>query len=97
MKQWSHEKHIPIETSMYLERTTIKALIELKFNPGEGVAHLSSGDKGLSIMCCQGCTSAEMERIWERKNALSAMENTQQLDKLVWMSKGVTRAPMDDF
>jgi hypothetical protein len=72
MKQWSHDRGIPIKTSMYLEETTTKALIELKFNPGEGVAHLSSADKGLSIMCCRGCTSTETKRIWECKDALSA-------------------------
>jgi hypothetical protein len=33
MKQWSHDRCIPIKTSMYLEGTTIKALIKLKFNP----------------------------------------------------------------
>jgi hypothetical protein len=63
MKQWSHDRRIPIETSMYLEGTTMKALIKLKFNPGEGVAHLSSADKGLSIMCCRMHTSSETERI----------------------------------
>jgi hypothetical protein len=63
MKQWSHDRRIPIKTSMYLEGTTIKALIELKFNPGEGVAHLSSANKGLSIMCCRGHTSTETERV----------------------------------
>jgi hypothetical protein len=94
MKQWSHDRHIPIETSMYLKGTTIKALIKLKFNPGEGVAHLSSADKGLCIMCCLGCTSSETERIWECEDPLLAMENTWQLDKLLRMSKGVTRAPL---
>jgi hypothetical protein len=52
MKQWSHDRQILIETSMYLEGATIKALVELKFNPGEGATHLSSADKGLSFMCC---------------------------------------------
>jgi hypothetical protein len=95
MKQWSHDRCIPIRMSMYLEGTTIKALIELKFNPGEGVAHLSSADKGLSIMCCRGRTSSE--RIWECKDALLATESTRQLDKLLWMLKGVTQAPADNF
>jgi hypothetical protein len=97
MKQWSHDRRIPIETSMYLEGTTIKALIELKFNPGEGVSHLSSVDKELSIMCCRGCKSSETERIWEHKDALLATENTRQLDKLLQMLKGVTRALVDNF
>ena len=71
--------------------------MELKFNPGEGVAHLSLADKGLSIMACRSRTSAETEQIWERKEALSAAENTWQLDELLHLSKGVTRAPADNF
>ncbi len=79
MLRWAHDRRIPINTSVYLEGTTIKAIIELKFNPGEGVAHLSSADKGLLIMACRACTSTETERIRERKEALSATETTRQL------------------
>ena len=71
--------------------------MELKLNPGEGVAHLSSMDKGLSIMACRSRTSAETKQIRERKEALSAKENTRQLDKLLRLSKGVTRAPVNNF
>jgi hypothetical protein len=46
MSRWAHERRIAIDNSVYIEGTTIKAIIELKFNPGEGVAHLSSADKG---------------------------------------------------
>ncbi len=48
-------------------------------------------------MCCRGCTSLETERIGEHKDALSATENTRQLDELLQMSKGVTWAPVDNF
>jgi hypothetical protein len=71
--------------------------MELKFNPGEGVAHLSSADKGLTIMACCGRTSAETERIREREEALSATEQTCQLDELLCLFKRVTRAPADNF
>ena len=71
--------------------------MELKFNPGEGVAHLSSANKGLSIMACRSRTSAETEQIREREEALSATENTWQLDKLLRLSKGVTCAPANNF
>ncbi len=97
MNRWAHDRHIPINTSVYLEGTTIKATIELKFNPGDGVAHLSSADKGPTIMACRGRTSTEKERIQEREEALSATENTRQLDELLRLSKGVTRAPADNF
>jgi hypothetical protein len=71
--------------------------MELKFNPWEGVAHLSLADKGLSIMACQSRTIAETEQIREREEAMLATENTWQLDKLLRLSKGVTCAPANNF
>ncbi len=97
MTRWARDSHIPIDSSVYLEGTTIKAIMELKFNPGEGVAHLSSADKGLTIMACRGRTSAETERICKWEEALSATKQTRQLDKLLRLSKGVTWAPADNF
>jgi hypothetical protein len=97
MKQWSHDRRIPIKLRVYLEGTIIKALVNLKFNPGEGVAHLSFAGKGLSIMYCQGRTSTKTGRILKHEDTMSAMENMHQLDKLLRMFKGVTRAPADDF
>jgi hypothetical protein len=37
-----------------------------------------------------------MKRIWECEDTLSAIENTRQLDELLRMSIGVTRAPTDN-
>ena len=88
MIHWAHDPHIPIDSSLYLEGITTKVIMGLKFNAGEGVAHL---------LACLGHTSAKTERICERKEALSAAENTQQPDKLLHLSKGVTRAPADSF
>ncbi len=34
MSRWAHDRRIPIDTSVYLEGTTIKAIIELKLKPG---------------------------------------------------------------
>ena len=97
MTRWARNRHIPIGSSIYLEGATIKAIMELKFNLGEGVAHLSSADKGLTIMVCRGRTSAETERICKWEEALLATEQTHQLDELLHLSKGVTRAPANNF
>ncbi len=75
MTRWARDRHIPIDSSIYLEGAMVKAIMELKFNPGEGVAHLSSADKGLTIMACRGRTSAETERIRKREKP------SQQLSK----------------
>jgi hypothetical protein len=88
MPRLARDCHIPINSSIYLEGATIKAVMELKFNPGEGVAHLSSADKGLTIMACRGRTSVETEHICEQEEALSATKQTRQLDELLDCRKG---------
>ena len=75
----------------------VKAIIKLKFNSREGVAHLISANKGLTIMAFRGRTSAETECIHEREEALSATKQIRQLNKLLHLSKGVTRAPADNM
>ncbi len=59
MKQWAYDCHIEIDKSIYLKQDTIKAIVNLKFNPSKGVAHLLSASKGLSILICQARTSVE--------------------------------------
>jgi hypothetical protein len=97
MKQWSYDRQIPIDTSIYLEQEKIKATVKLHFNPGKGVAHLALASKGLSILACCARTTAETERVHEQEQALSATEKTRQLDELLHLSKGTTHAPADNL
>jgi hypothetical protein len=97
MKQWLFDRRIVIDTSVYLEQETIKAIVELRFNPGEGVAHIASASKGLSILACRSRTSTETERIQEQEQAVSATENTRQLDELLRLSKGTTCTPVNNI
>ncbi len=97
MKHWSYDHRIPIVTSIYLEGKRIKAIVKLKFYPGEGVVHILSASKGLSIMSCQGCMSTKTKHIRKQEETIAAMENTSQVDELLRLSKGVTRAPADNF
>jgi hypothetical protein len=97
MKQWAYNCCIQINMSIYLNQETIKAIVELQFNPGEGVAHLALASKGLSILAGRVHTMQEMERVRKQKQALSATKKTRQLEDLLRLSKGTTRAPADDF
>jgi hypothetical protein len=97
MKQWAYDCRIQINTSVYLEQEMIKATIELQFNPWEGVAHLALASKGLSILVRWARTTQETERVQEQEQALSATKKTRQLEDLLCLSKGTTRAPADDF
>jgi hypothetical protein len=89
MKQYVYDRLIQIDSSVYLKQETIKAIVELRFNPGEGVAHLSSASKGLSVLACRACTT-QSERVREQEQALSATEKTRLLDDLLKSPKGTT-------
>ena len=75
MKQYLYDRRIQIDTSVYLEQESIKAIVKLRFNPGEGVAHLALELKGLSILACRRCTMQETERVRKQEQALSAKGN----------------------
>ncbi len=76
MMELGYDRRIPIHTGVFLDVEVVKAIVDLKFNPGEGVAHLSSAAKGLSILSCRGRTTGEIERLKEREEALMATEKT---------------------
>ena len=97
MKQWAYDRRIQIDQSIYLEQETVKAIVELRFNPGEGVAYLASASKGLTILACRARITAETERVCKQEHGLSATENTRQLEDLLRLTKGTTRAPADNF
>ena len=97
MKQWAFNRRITINTSVYLEQETIKAIIELRFNPGKGVAHLVSAGKGLSILACHARSTSETKRICKHECALMATKKTRQLTDLLQLPKGATRAPADNY
>ncbi len=85
MNKWSFD-WLPINTSIYLEQEMIKAIIDFHFNLGKGVAHLETASKGLSILACRSCTSAETKRICKHECTLLTMEKTRQLDELLRLS-----------
>jgi hypothetical protein len=97
MMEWGYDHRIPINTGVFLNVEVVKAIVDLKFNPGEGVAHLSSAAKGLSILSCRGRTTGEIERLKERKKALTTTEKTCQLDEFIRLHKDQRRTPADNF
>jgi hypothetical protein len=91
--EWSYDRQIPIDTSIFLDADVVKTIVDLKFNPGEGVAHLSSTSKGLSIMSCQGGTTGEIKRIREREEALTATEKNAPTRRASSPSKRADASP----
>jgi hypothetical protein len=97
MTDWAYDRRIQIDTGVFLDVDLVKAIVDLKFNPGEGVAHLNSAAKGLSILACRARTTGEIERLKEREEALTATEKTRQLDEFLRLQKDQRRAPADNF
>jgi len=83
MMDWAYDRRIMIDTGVFLDVKTVKAIVDLKFNPGEGVAHLNSVAKGISILACHVRTTGEIERLKEQEEALMATEKTRQLDEFL--------------
>jgi hypothetical protein len=62
-----------------------------------GLAHLASASKGLTILACRARTMAETERACKQEQALSTTKKTRQLEDLLRLTKGTTRAPANNF
>jgi hypothetical protein len=82
---------ISIDNGIYLEQDTMESILDLRFNPGEGVAHLQLAEKGLSILCCRALASHETEEIKDREMALNALEQTHMFNDYLKYVKGATR------
>ena len=81
-----------------IEQNTMKAILELRFNPGEGIAYVQSAAKGLSLLCCRSRANNETEEIKERELALNATEQTRQFEDYVKYVKGtVARQPASNY
>ncbi len=52
IQDYGYRLRISVDNGIYLEQDTMKSILDLRFNPGEGVAHLQLAAKGLSILCC---------------------------------------------
>jgi hypothetical protein len=49
MTDYAYNFRILIDGGIYLEQDTMKAILELRFNPSEGIVYVQSAAKGLSL------------------------------------------------
>ena len=83
MTDYAYNRWIEINGGIYIEQDTMKSILELRFNPGEGIAYVQSAAKGLSLLCCRSRSNNETEEIKERELALNATEQTRQFEDYV--------------
>jgi hypothetical protein len=97
MTEYAYDQRISINSGIHLEQETMKAILELRFNPGEGIAYVQSAAKGLSMLCYQSRPNNETKEIKEREIALNTTENTRLFDEYLKYVKGATRQPANNF
>ncbi len=77
-----------IDGGIYLKQDTMKAILDLHFNPGEGIVYVQSAAKGLSLLCCRSRSNNKTNEIKEWELALNAMEQTHHFEDYVKYAKG---------
>ncbi len=97
IQDYSYRFRICVDNGIYLEQDTMNSILDLHFNPGDGVAHLQSAAKALSILCCQAWVSHKTEEIKEREMALNATEQTRMFNDYLRYVKGATRQPVSNY
>jgi hypothetical protein len=60
MEEWSHNYRIKFDT-IFFKQKTIKDIIHLQFNPGEGIAQYRTAKRGILILVCQPRVIEETE------------------------------------
>ena len=68
MKEWATRMSVEIDDSVYFNKSTIKDIVNLRFNPGGCLATFKSADKGISFLACTVHTEDETEETHHRDN-----------------------------
>jgi hypothetical protein len=94
MEEWSHNYCTKIDT-IFFKQKTIKDIIHLQFNPGEGIAQYRMAKRGISILICQPRGIEEMEQL--REHAMEATKSTRTLHEASNLTTSKPRLPASTF
>jgi hypothetical protein len=76
MEEWGHNYCTEIDT-IFFEQKTIEDIINLHFNPGEGITQYCTCEQGISILVCRPQGIAETECLRDVKHATEATRGTR--------------------
>ena len=97
MEQWARTHGVELDRGIYFEQKTIEDIVNLRFNPGQGVAQFKSAEKGLSLLICRARTPEEIERVREREQAEQLTQATRVLEEALKLQRGDPRAPASNY
>jgi hypothetical protein len=80
MEDWSHNYHTEIDT-IFFEQKTLEDIINLWFNPGEGIAQYRMAKRGITILVCRPRGIEETEQLCDHKHATEATKSMHTLQE----------------
>jgi hypothetical protein len=97
MRQWSQDKGIPIDRSIYLSKETVEDIIKMRFNPVGLGGTLSTCEKGVSNMLCLPRTQGEIEALKLFERAVEETQGTRTLKEAERLANSTKRDPPTDY
>jgi hypothetical protein len=88
---------VEFDEGVFLWEKTVKALVEIKPNPGEGIPSFESAAKSLSILACRPNTASKIEQERTREQAENDTKKTRSLGEALQLESGDMRTPADNF
>ncbi len=96
MEERGHNYCTEIDT-IFFEQKTIEDIINLRFNPGEGIAQYCTCERGVLILVCHPCGIVETERLQDHKHATEATRGTRMLKEASNLTTAKPRLPASTF
>ena len=97
MEQWARAQGVELDRGIFFEQKSIEDIVNLRFNPGQGVAQFKSAERGLSLLICRTRTPEEIERVRDREAAEQLTKATRVLEEALKLSRGDPRAPAGNY
>jgi hypothetical protein len=96
MLAWAQAYGVSINRGMYLPKSVVEDIINLRFNPGGCSAYYSTAEKGISILLC--CSRPGEDREAARQQELAEdLTTTCSLSEALTLGKSAPRAPPDTY
>lgn len=97
MEQWARAQGVEIDRGVFFEQKSVEDIVNLRFNPGQGVAQFKSAERGLSLLICRTRTPEEIERVRDREAAEQLTQATRVLEEALKLSRSDPRAPAGNY
>ena len=97
MKEWATRMSVEIDDSVYFNKSTIKDIVNLRFNPGSCLATFKSVEKEISFLACTPRTEDETEETHRRDDTEIRSEENQNMEESLALSATDPKAPPSDF